>query len=207
METLLIEPNSAEIEIKKSRFISHFKAVATAEEALQFVEETKKKYWDARHNCYAYIVGDQKRFSDDGEPQGTAGKPMLEVLESRNLINAVVVVTRYFGGVLLGTGGLLRAYQQATIEGLDKCVIEEKKQGIRMEITTDYNGFGKIQYIAANDGAIVLDTQYTDKVLLDVVCEKDMVESFINKVTEATAGQAVYGEKKEVVYYGKGIII
>ncbi|MBQ3933126.1 MAG: YigZ family protein [Lachnospiraceae bacterium] len=207
MEKLLIEPNSAEIEIKKSRFISHFKAVATAEEALQFVEETKKKYWDARHNCYAYIVGDQKRFSDDGEPQGTAGKPMLEVLESRNLINAVVVVTRYFGGVLLGTGGLLRAYQQATIEGLDKCVIEEKKQGIRMEITTDYNGFGKIQYIAANDGAIVLDTQYTDKVLLDVVCEKDMAESFINKVTEATAGQAVYGEKKEVVYYGKGIII
>ena len=207
MEKLLIEPNSAEIEIKKSRFISHFKAVATAEEALQFVEETKKKYWDARHNCYAYIVGDQKRFSDDGEPQGTAGKPMLEVLESRNLINAVVVVTRYFGGVLLGTGGLLRAYQQATIEGLDKCVIEEKKQGIRMEITTDYNGFGKIQYIAANDGAIVLDTQYTDKVLLDVVCGKDMVESFINKVTEATAGQAVYGEKKEVVYYGKGIII
>ena len=200
MEKLLIEPNSAEIEIKKSRFISHFKAVATAEEALQFVEETKKKYWDARHNCYAYIVGDQKRFSDDGEPQGTAGKPMLEVLESRNLINAVVVVTRYFGGVLLGTGGLLRAYQQATIEGLDKCVIEEKKQGIRMEITTDYNGFGKIQYIAANDGAIVLDTQYTDKVLLDVVCEKDMAESFINKVTEATAGQAVYGEKKEVVY-------
>ena len=207
MEKLLIEPNSAEIEIKKSRFISHFKAVATAEEALQFVEETKKKYWDARHNCYAYIVGDQKRFSDDGEPQGTAGKPMLEVLESRNLINAVVVVTRYFGGVLLGTGGLLRAYQQATIEGLDKCVIEEKKQGIRMEITTDYNGFGKIQYIAANDGAIVLDTKYTDKVLLDVVCEKDMAESFINKVTEATAGQAVYGEKKEVVYYGKGIII
>lgn len=207
MEKLLIEPNSAEIEIKKSRFISHFKAVATAEEALQFVEETKKKYWDARHNCYAYIVGDQKRFSDDGEPQGTAGKPMLEVLESRNLINAVVVVTRYFGGVLLGTGGLLRAYQQATIEGLDKCVIEEKKQGIRMEITTDYNGFGKIQYIAANDGAIVLDTQYTDKVLLDVVCEKDMAKSFINKVTEATAGQAVYGEKKEVVYYGKGIII
>ena len=207
MEKLLIEPNSAEIEIKKSRFISHIKAVATAEEALQFVEETKKKYWDARHNCYAYIVGDQKRFSDDGEPQGTAGKPMLEVLESRNLINAVVVVTRYFGGVLLGTGGLLRAYQQATIEGLDKCVIEEKKQGIRMEITTDYNGFGKIQYIAANDGAIVLDTQYTDKVLLDVVCEKDMAESFINKVTEATAGQAVYGEKKEVVYYGKGIII
>lgn len=207
MEKLLIEPNSAEIEIKKSRFISHFKAVATAEEALQFVEETKKKYWDARHNCYAYIVGDQKRFSDDGEPQGTAGKPMLEVLESRNLINAVVVVTRYFGGVLLGTGGLLRAYQQATIEGLDKCVIEEKKQGIRMEITTDYNGFGKIQYIAANDGAIVLDTQYTDKVLLEVVCEKDMAESFINKVTEATAGQAVYGEKKEVVYYGKGIII
>ena len=131
----------------------------------------------------------------------------LEVLESMNLINAVVVVTRYFGGVLLGTGGLLRAYQQATIEGLDKCVIEEKKQGIRMEITTDYNGFGKIQYIAANDGAIVLDTQYTDKVLLDVVCEKDMAESFINKVTEATAGQAVYGEKKEVVYYGKGIII
>ena len=207
MEKLLIEPNSAEIEIKKSRFISHFKAVATAEEALQFVEETKKKYWDARHNCYAYIVGDQKRFSDDGEPQGTAGKPMLEVLESRNLINAVVVVTRYFGGVLLGTGGLLRAYQQATIAGLDKCVIEEKKQGIRMEITTDYNGFGKIQYIAANDGAIVLDTQYTDKVLLDVVCEKDMAKSFINKVTEATAGQAVYGEKKEVVYYGKGIII
>jgi uncharacterized YigZ family protein len=207
MEKLLIEPNSAEIEIKKSRFISHFKAVATAEEALQFVEETKKKYWDARHNCYAYIVGDQKRFSDDGEPQGTAGKPMLEVLESRNLINAVVVVTRYFGGVLLGTGGLLRAYQQVTIEGLDKCVIEEKKQGIRMDITTDYNGFGKIQYIAANDGTIVLDTQYTDKVLLDVVCEKDMAESFINKVTEATAGQAVYGEKKEVVYYGKGIII
>ena len=129
---ILYEGGSGELEEKKSRFIANTLPISTQEEAIEFIEKIKKQYWDARHNCYAYVLGDRheiQRFSDDGEPGGTAGKPMLDVLLGEDIHNIVVVVTRYFGGTLLGTGGLVRAYSGATKEGLAGSVILEMKNG------------------------------------------------------------------------------
>ena len=118
---IILKNGSGEIEEKKSRFICHIFKIKSEEEAEEYITAVKKKYWDARHNCYAYVTGDKgqiQRFSDDGEPQGTAGKPMLDILNSYGLTDCLLVVTRYFGGVLLGTGGLIRAYQAAAKEGI-----------------------------------------------------------------------------------------
>ena len=125
--------------------------IDTEEEALAFIARMKKQYWDARHNCYAFVAGknhELQRCSDDGEPNGTAGRPMLEVLLREDIHNIAVVVTRYFGGTLLGTGGLVRAYQKSVQEGLHNSIIIERMQGQLLEIHTDYNGIGKIQYLS-----------------------------------------------------------
>ena len=140
-----------EIVEKKSRFIANIRPVETEEEAVAFIEETRKRYWDARHNCYAYICGEGGRMmkcSDDGEPSQTAGRPMLDVLLGEGICGVCAVVTRYFGGTLLGTGGLVRAYSQAVKEGLKACVILEKRPGRRVKITSDYGAVGKLQYLA-----------------------------------------------------------
>ena len=167
---IIYKEGMGELVEKKSRFIAQIRPVKSEEEALAFVEETRKKYWDARHNCYAYILKGEgatptARCSDDGEPSQTAGKPMLDVLMGEGLMDVCAVVTRYFGGTLLGTGGLVRAYSGAVKEGLANAQILEKKQGVRMEVITDYNGVGKIQYLAAQEGIDTLDSQYTDKVV------------------------------------------
>ena len=158
-----------EIEEKKSRFIATVEPVETEEEAIAFIEKMKKKYWDARHNCSAYVLGDNnqiQRGSDDGEPSQTAGRPMLDVIVGEGIHNVVVVVTRYFGGTLLGTGGLVRAYSSATKEGLNNSVIVTKNLGSKYEIDTDYNGIGKIQYIIGQMGLTTLDTVYTNYFLI-----------------------------------------
>ena len=142
--------SEGEIIEKKSRFIATVRLVESEEEALSFIEEMRKKYWNATHNCYAYVIGERRelvRCSDDGEPSGTAGRPMLDVLLGENLYNTAVVVTRYFGGTLLGTGGLVRAYSRAVQEGLAQSDIIEKIYGAILQIETDYNGLGKIQYL------------------------------------------------------------
>lgn len=198
---LIIEGGSGEIVEKKSRFIATVKAVDSEEEAIVFINEMKKKYWDARHNCMAYIVNDIKRFSDDGEPQGTAGKPILDVLEGKNISNGVIVVTRYFGGILLGTGGLVRAYQKSAIEGLNNSVIAEKCNGYESVILTDYNGLGKIQYIASNEGINLTDIEYADNVSIKFVSLREEYDSFVNKVIEATAGKALISDRIEIDYY------
>ncbi len=152
---IVIEPGIGEYTEKKSRFIAEVRNVETEEEAAAFVNEIKKKYWDARHNCMAFVLGESRdtmRFSDDGEPSGTAGKPILDVILGNQIINAAIVVTRYFGGILLGTGGLVRAYQKAAQEALENSVIAEKSSGIQCQITTDYNGLGKIQYLSGQEG-------------------------------------------------------
>src|SRR5699024_4493064 len=139
-----------EIVEKKSRFIAHVQAVETVEEAQEFIEAVKKKYWDARHNCSAFSVGEQNpltRCSDDGEPGGTAGKPILEVIQGSGICNIAIVVTRYFGGTLLGTGGLVRAYTDAAKAGIENSVIIEKIPGVRMKLVTDYTDLCMIQYI------------------------------------------------------------
>lgn len=185
---------TAEIEEKKSRFIAHVAAVSSEEEALAFIEAKKKQFWDARHNCYAYILGEQAqtmRFSDDGEPSGTAGKPILEVLVGSGIRNLAVVVTRYFGGTLLGTGGLVRAYTKATQAGLAASDVRTMCYGYELTIVTDYNGIGKIQYLMGSRGISTEETDYADQVTVRIKVSYEDKEAVINEITEATAGKAV----------------
>ena len=197
---------SDEIVEKKSRFIAQVFPVKTEEEVTQILEATRKKYWDARHNCYAFVLGADggiSRCSDDGEPSGTAGRPILEVLTKRGLKDVLVIVTRYFGGTLLGTGGLVRAYSQAAQAGLAASRIITKQAGIRMTIDTDYNGIGKLQYVAAQLEAAVLDTLYTDKVQMVLLVPSSFTEKVKKEVTEATSGQAVITQEKDEVYFAE----
>ena len=165
-----------EIIEKKSRFIATVRLVETEEEALAFIEEMKKKYWNATHNCFAYVIGERRecvRCSDDGEPSGTAGKPMLDVLLGEELYNTAVVVTRYFGGTLLGQSDLI-----------------EKQYGNILEIGTDYNGVGKIQYLIGENKIPVLASEYTDKVRFQVLLPMSETEHFQKLLTEATNARA-----------------
>ena len=182
-----------EITEKKSRFIATVRPVESEDEAVSFINETKKKYWDARHNCSAFVIGKRQeltRCSDDGEPAGTAGRPMLDVLLKENIHNAAVVVTRYFGGVLLGTGGLVRAYQQATKAGLSASETIEKKDGAVLFIRTDYTGIGRLQYLFAQEKITVMDTAYEADVLVKAVIpenDKKRIEKTIIEQTNGTA--------------------
>lgn len=182
-----------EITEKKSRFIATVRPVESEDEAVSFINETKKKYWDARHNCSAFVIGKRQeltRCSDDGEPAGTAGRPMLDVLLKENIHNAAVVVTRYFGGVLLGTGGLVRAYQQAIKAGLSASEIIEKKDGAVLFIRTDYTGIGRLQYLFAQEKITVMDTAYEADVLVKAVIpenDKKRIEKTIIEQTNGTA--------------------
>ncbi len=190
---IITKGGQGEIVEKKSRFIATVRAVNSEEEATAFIEEMKKKYWDARHNCSAFIIGEKnelQRFSDDGEPSGTAGKPILEVLLGSGLRNVCVVVTRYFGGTLLGTGGLVRAYTQSTNAGLEASEIATCHKGKKINIKTDYNGIGKIQYIMAQMNIGQLNVQYTENVEICCAVKSEDVDAFTKKVTESTAGKA-----------------
>ena len=194
---------SGEIIEKKSRFIATVRLVETEEEALSFIEEMKKKYWNATHNCFAYVIGEHRetvRCSDDGEPSGTAGKPMLDVLLGEEMYNTAVVVTRYFGGTLLGTGGLVRAYSKAVQEGLDQSSIIVKQYGAILKIETDYNGLGKIQYLIGERKIPVLDSEYTDKVQIRIILPEKETDRFVRELTEATNGR-VKTEIIEKLYY------
>ena len=192
-----------EIIEKKSRFIAHVAHVESEEEALAFVEKIKKEYWDARHNCHAFTVGiphETARCSDDGEPSGTAGRPMLDVILGEEIYNVAVVVTRYFGGVLLGTGGLVRAYSKAVQEGLAASTVILKQKGIVLQITTDYTGIGKIQYIAGERSLPILDSEYTDRVVLKLLVPVQEIGSVENAITEGTNGRAQLEQDGECYY-------
>lgn len=201
-----------EIIEKKSRFIATVRPVTSEEEAAAFIAEMKKKYWDARHNCSAFVIGERQeisRCSDDGEPAQTAGRPMLDVLLREDIHNAAVVVTRYFGGVLLGTGGLVRAYQKATQEGLAASVIIDKKEGIRLSVGTDYNGLGKLQYLIAQKGLLLIDTVYTDAVELLLMVPVEEQQAVEREIVEATCGNAriSWGEQVQYAMVGKKLEI
>lgn len=186
--------SSAEIVEKKSRFIGDVFPVTSEEEALEYLEKVKKQYWDARHHCWAYVIGEtqvQERFSDDGEPSGTAGKPILEVIRGQKLTNTLVVVTRYFGGTLLGTGGLVRAYTKSSQEALKVSTIISRISGVKLKITTDYTGIGKIQYILAQRSIPTLHTEYTDKVEVYVLASDEEEPFLRSEITEGTNGQAL----------------
>lgn len=197
------EGGQGEIIEKKSRFIATVKPVKTEEEALEFIESLKKKYWDATHNCFAYIIGGGtplKRCSDDGEPSGTAGRPMLDVLEGESLSDVAVVVTRYFGGTLLGTGGLVRAYSGAVRAGLDASVLITRLRGIHLLIGTDYTGLGKIQYLLGQRGIKTLESRYTDAVELSVLVPDEEIKTLKQEITEVTSGAAKLDEKEKCVF-------
>ena len=200
---ILYEGGEGEVVEKKSRFIASTKPVSSEDEAMAFVEEIRKKYWDARHHCYAYVIGSRGqlcRCSDDGEPAQTAGRPMLDVLLGEEIRNVCVVVTRYFGGTLLGTGGLVRAYSAAVKEGLKESVTVKKQLGRKIKMVTDYNGIGKIQYVAGQMGILIMDTQYTDQVTVTFAVPENQAEAFLTQVTEKTAGKAVWEEEGQLFY-------
>ncbi len=197
---IVYQGGEGEITEKKSRFIATVRPVESEEEAAAFITEMKKKYWDARHNCSAFVIGDRQeltRCSDDGEPAQTAGRPMLDVLLREELHNTAVVVTRYFGGTLLGTGGLVRAYQKSVQEGLAHCRIIDKRPGRELTIQTDYNGLGKIQYILAQQEIPVLQTDYTETVKISVVAPEESEKRLTEEITEKTGGNAelVWGDE------------
>ena len=204
---IVYEGGSGEIEEKKSRFIAQITPVHTEEEALAFVAAARKKYWDARHNCFAYIIGERgqlKRCSDDGEPQGTAGRPMLDVLEGEQLTDVVCVVTRYFGGTLLGTGGLVRAYSAAVRAGLENARVLTRMQGKKLTLQTDYTDLGKVQYLLAQSGISVLDSVFADNVELTVVLEDERCEGLKEKLREATSARVRFAGEEDVVFADDG---
>lgn len=203
---VLTEGGSGEIIEKKSRFIATVRRVETEEEAIAFVEEMKKKYWDARHNCYAFVVGEKgsiQRYSDDGEPGGTAGRPMLEVLLGEGIRNIAVVVTRYFGGVLLGTGGLVRAYTQALKAGLEQSETAWMRYGRVLGIETDYNGVGKILYLLGQNGMEPESADYTDTVKLQITVPAEKAGKLEKDITEVTCGKAEISLLEELYYVDK----
>ncbi len=203
---------SNEIIEKKSRFIANIYPIESEEDALSIIEQAKKNYWNATHNCYAYNLGinnELVRSSDDGEPSGTAGKPILDVLLGEELHNTLAIVTRYFGGTLLGTGGLIRAYQGAVKAALSDAIIIEKIPSIRASITTNYNDFGKLQYTASQLGVLIQDTIYTDTVEVLLLIPQDLFSAFEKKWTSQTngIGHIIPGESMYYAKVGKETIL
>lgn len=197
---IIYKGGSGEIVEKKSRFIAEVHPVTEEEQAMRILEETRKKYWDARHHCWAYILGRNpaaERMSDDGEPAGTAGKPILEVIRGRELTNVLVIVTRYFGGTLLGTGGLVRAYTAAAAEGLNQSESITKIHGIKLKMDTNYTDLGKIQYLLGNRGIHQLEPIYTDRVEMTALVPAEEMGALRTELMEGTNGQIQMDETVE----------
>ena len=189
---------SGEIEEKKSRFIAALKHVETEAEAEAFLALQKKTYYDARHHCSAFIVSSSGqeilRSNDDGEPSGSAGRPILSVLEGENLHDTIAVVTRYFGGTLLGVGGLVRAYQGAVREALKSAVFVERRAGRKLFVTASYNDDGKLKYQFRQKELTILDTQYGQDVTTTLLLPVDKAEAVKTEITDLTAGRALIEE-------------
>lgn len=203
---VVYQAGSGEYEEKRSRFIANVAPVSSEEEATAFIESIRKKYYDARHNCPAFIIGRNReltRCSDDGEPSGTAGKPILEVLLSAGVTNVAVVVTRYFGGTLLGTGGLVRAYTQATKEGLADAGIATMRFGKELTIGIDYTDVGKVQYILGSRQIDIAQSRYTQTVEFDIRIPVEAVGALTKELTEATAARACIEITGEGYYMDK----
>lgn len=198
-KTILEKELSAEIVEKKSRFIATIFYVNSVEEAEEKIKIIKKRYYDAKHNCFAYIVNDDKVFikksSDDGEPSGTAGAPMVEILEKQGLANLLIVVTRYFGGILLGTGGLVRAYSDSLKKALEKATIVELEQGFELDVELDYSNFEKFKYYCSKNNINIINCTFLNNVICKIELneiEKEKLENDfynqnilkINKINE-----------------------
>ncbi|NFG40063.1 YigZ family protein [Clostridium botulinum] len=191
-------------EEKKSEFIGYAKRVESEEEAKAFVNEIKNMHKQARHNCWAYVIGKNmniQRYSDDGEPQGTAGIPILEVMKKSGITDCAVVVTRYFGGVLLGTGGLTRAYTKGASISIKSAGIVEKVVGLKLTLEMEYDLFGKVQYICAQNLWHIEETEYTDKVIVHILAEKDIIENMEKEMIECSSGKIIISKSDEEIYF------
>ena len=204
----------AEIEIKKSRFIAHIAEVKSEEEAEALIKQAKKKYYDASHNCSAYILNsDQglRHSSDDGEPSGTAGKPIMDVIAGAGLVDVIIIVTRYFGGTELGTGGLVRAYSGVAAEVIKNSTVVEITSARLMEFVIDYGLLPKLQHLLLELGIIIYETEYLEKVKISVLVTDEVSGKFFKELTEITAGAvtkdlAVRDEQVDF-YLDKGKVI
>ncbi|MBQ9673131.1 MAG: YigZ family protein [Ruminococcus sp.] len=191
------DENSDEFVEKHSRFIGYCKPVSSEQEAVDFINEKRKKHYDAKHNVYAYSLreGQIKRYSDDGEPQGTAGVPVLDVLNKNSVVDAVVVVTRYFGGIMLGAGGLVRAYSHGAVIALEASGILRMEKCFQCKIVSSYERYGKLLGLIPECGGIIDNTDFLENVVLSFHIPTDMLMPFNKKLADATNGQL----KTEVV--------
>lgn len=185
------EENQAEFVEKHSRFIGYCKPIKTEQEAIDFINEKRKKHYDATHNVYAYSLreGFIKRYSDDGEPQGTAGVPVLDVLNKNSVVDTVIVVTRYFGGIMLGAGGLVRAYSHGAKIALDASKILKMEKCFNCEIKLNYDRYGKIASLIPECEGIVDDTVFLENVIVKFHIPTDKLSFFNKKLADATNGQ------------------
>lgn len=198
-----------EIIIQKSRFICYVERVTSEEEAIEFIQKIKKKHHDANHNCSAYLIGENdhiQKANDDGEPSGTAGVPMLEVLKKKKLKDTVVVVTRYFGGIKLGTGGLIRAYGKSVSEGLQATGMVERKLMRIMNTNIDYTWLGKVENELRSSTYLLKEIHYLNDVNVEAYVEEEKKTDFIEWMTELTNGQGGISEG-DVVYLEEDVQI
>ena len=197
----ITKTGSSEVVIKKSRFLGTAANVETEEEARELVASVRKEHYSARHVCYAYSIGEtnpQLKFSDDGEPGGTAGKPILDVITNSGISNIVIIVVRYFGGVLLGTGGLVRAYTEAAAEAVRSAETKEICLSNIYDITTEYSDFDKIKYLLDNaDSKIGYDVEYSDKVKINAVIPERLADELTRQISEKTAGRTEIDFKEQ----------
>lgn len=184
--TTILNDEIAEIVEKKSRFIANIYHVENVEEAEEKIKSTKKKYYDAKHNCIAYRVIENgkvvEKASDDGEPSGTAGSPMLNILQKNNLCNLVVVVTRYFGGILLGTGGLVRAYSDATQMAIAKSVKVQKVKGIEIKVELEYSNLEIFKYYCKNKEINIVKLEYGENIMANLEMDENIKNTFLRDI-------------------------
>lgn len=202
----LYEYGCQEVDIKRSKFIGHAKQISSEEDAIKFIDDIRSRYNDATHNVYAYILGERdeiQRYSDDGEPAGTAGIPVLNVIKNEGLKNVAVVVTRYFGGILLGASGLIRAYVKGAKIGIDAAKIVEKILFKKMIIIIDYTLLGTVQNDLIKNKYIIANIEYMDKVKLNVCVEYQNKKEFINYIINLTNSRSIIKEGEEIYLYKK----
>ncbi len=197
----LLQYAEAEEVINKSKFIGYAMPINSEQEAVEFVEKIKKKHWNATHNVPVYLFGEKnevQRYSDDGEPSGTAGIPILEMLKKEEIKNVVIVVTRYYGGVKLGTGGLVRAYTSAAKLAINEAKVVERVVNDLFLVRIDYTLHGKVQNELMNGDYIIKETTYDDKVNIFVYCRPDLSNKLVSRITDVSSGKASIEEKDQV---------
>lgn len=208
---VILENTTAEIVEKKSRFIANIFYVENADEAEQKLAEIRKKYYDAKHNCFAYIIGingEQVKSSDDGEPQGTAGHPMLDILKGNEITNCIAIVTRYFGGTLLGTGGLVRAYSDSLKAAISLAKLSEIRTAYEVQFDLNYDDYGKVEkliqnYNSSEEKIYSLEKTFEDVVKLRYLVSKEVFDSFKNEIVNMSRGKITLDESISRTYFTK----